>query len=99
MLVFLHSKTCVAELWNEDVSDRQALIAALCEEAGQVAYVYAMAKKPMLAAPMVASYCIVSVLLSRVFLKEKLKASQYACVFAVIVGIVMLGISEGLCEM
>lgn len=32
MLVFLHSKTCVAELWNEDVSDRQALIAALCAE-------------------------------------------------------------------
>lgn len=32
MLVFLHSKTCVAELWNEDDSDRQALIAALCAE-------------------------------------------------------------------
>jgi EamA domain-containing membrane protein RarD len=41
----------------------------------------------------------VSVILSRIFLKEKLKASQYACVIAVIGGIVILGISEGLGEM
>ena len=73
-------------------------VAALFEEFGQVFYVYAMAKKPMLAAPMIASYCIVSVILSRIFLKEKLKASQYACVITVIIGIVMLGISEGLAE-
>ena len=52
----------------------------------------------MLAAPMVASYCIVSVILSRLIIKEKLKASQYACVISVIIGIVLLGISEGLAE-
>ena len=74
-------------------------VAACFEEFGQVFYVFAMAAKPMLAAPMVASYCIVSVILSRIFLKEKLKAGQYACVIAVIAGIVILGISEGLGEM
>ena len=74
-------------------------VAAVCEEFGQIFYVYAMAEKPVLAAPMVASYCIVSVLLSRIFLKEKLKPSQYACVFAVIAGILMLGISEGIGEL
>ena len=73
-------------------------VAACFEEFGQVFYVFAMAAKPMLAAPMIASYCIVSVILSRIFLKEKLKASQYACVIAVIVGIVILGINEGLGE-
>ncbi|MBQ6569069.1 MAG: EamA family transporter [Clostridia bacterium] len=73
-------------------------IAAVCEEFGQIFYVYAMASKPVLAAPMVASYCIVSVILSRIFVKEKLKASQYACVITVILGIVMLGISEGIGE-
>ena len=73
-------------------------VAALCEEGGQIFYVYAMASKPMLAAPMVASYCIVSAILARIFIKEKLKAGQYACVAAVIVGIVLLGISEGLAE-
>ncbi len=79
--------------------ERSKGIAAVCEEFGQIFYVYAMAEKPVLAAPMVASYCIVSVLLSRIFLKEKLKASQYACIFAVIAGILMLGISEGIGEM
>ena len=73
-------------------------VAAVCEEFGQIFYVYAMAAKPMLAAPMVASYCIVSAVLARVFLKEKLRAAQYACVAAVIVGIVLLGVSEGLAE-
>lgn len=70
---------------------------AVCfEQAGQVFYVFAMAAKPMLAAPMIASYCIVSVILSRIFIKEKLMKKQYACIILVIVGIVLLGISEGL---
>lgn len=72
--------------------------AACCEEFGQVFYVYAMAKNPMVAAPMVASYCVVSMLLGRVIIKEKLKAKQYACIAAVVVGILLLGISEGLSE-
>ncbi len=79
--------------------ERTKGIAAVCEEFGQIFYVYAMAEKPVLAAPVVASYCIISVLLSRIFIKEKLKASQYACVFTVIAGILMLGISEGIGEM
>ncbi len=70
--------------------------AAVFEQFGQIFYVFAMARKPMLAAPMIASYCIVSVILSRLIIKEKLEKSQYACVIAVIVGIVILGISEGL---
>ena len=80
-------------------SERPKGAAALCEEFGQVFYVYAMARDPVLAAPMVASYCIISVILSRIFLKEKLKAAQVACVAAVIAGIVLLGISDGLAEM
>lgn len=72
--------------------------AALFEQFGQIFYVYALADNPIVAAPMIASYCIVSAILSRIFLKEKLKASQYACIAAVIAGIVLLGISEGLAE-
>ena len=70
--------------------------AALCEEFGQVFYVYAMAKNPVLAAPMIASYCIVSVILSKIILKEKLAPIKNKCVCLVILGIVFLGISEGL---
>ena len=73
--------------------------AALAEEFGQIFYVFAMGSNPVLAAPMIASYCVVSVVLSRIFLKEKLKLSQYLCVIAVIAGIIMLGVSEGLSEL
>ena len=72
------------------------MAAAVAEEFGQIFYVFAMARNPMLAAPMVASYCIVSVLLSRIFLKEKLRTGQLLSVITVIAGIVLLGISEGL---
>lgn len=74
-------------------------IAAGCEEFGQIFYVYAMASRPVVAAPMVASYCIVSVVLSRIILKEKLSRGQLACVISVIAGIVLLGISDGLAEL
>lgn len=80
-------------------SERSKGIAAVCEEFGQVFYVYAMAARPVLAAPMVASYCIVSVLLSRVVLKENIGRARYACVTLVICGILLLGISEGLASM
>ena len=71
-------------------------IAACCEEFGQVFYVFAMSRNPVVAAPMVASYCVISVLLGRLFLKEKLKPAQYICVFAVIAGIIVIGINDGL---
>lgn len=72
--------------------------AALFEQFGQIFYVYALADNPIVAAPMIASYCIVSAILSRIFLKEKLKAGQYACIAAVVIGIVMMGIADGLAE-
>ena len=70
--------------------------AACCEEFGQVFYVFAMSRNPVVAAPMVASYCVVSVLLGRLLLKEKLRPAQYLCVFAVIAGIIVIGINDGL---
>ena len=73
--------------------------AASAEQFGQIFYVFAMSRNPVLAAPMIASYCIVSVILSRIFLGEKLRRNQAICVALVIIGIVALGISEGLGEM
>ena len=79
-------------------TERYKCFAALCEEAGQIFYVYAMAKNPVITAPMVASYCIISVLLTRAVVKEKLTRYQYLCVLSVVIGIILLGISEGLSE-
>ncbi len=67
-------------------------IGGLCETAGQFTYVFAMADNAVLAAPMIASYCVISVLLGRIILKEKLSRKQYLAIFIVMVGIAILGI-------
>ena len=72
--------------------------AAVLETAGQAAYVYAMSGQGAVAAPMIAAYSIVSLILSRIFLKEKLTKKQYVTVAAVIAGIVLLGVAEGMGE-
>ncbi len=69
---------------------------ALCETAGQFAYIYALGANAVVAAPMISSYCVFSVLLSRVFLKEKLSLKHYGIICIVLAGIVLMGISEGL---
>ncbi len=73
-------------------------IAAIFETAGQFTYVYALSGNGMVAAPFIASYCVASVVLARIFLKEKLSAKQYAMVSLVFAGILLLGIVEGLAE-
>ena len=74
------------------------ITAAVLETAGQAAYVYAMSGQGAVAAPMIAAYSIVSLILSRIFLKEKLSARQYVMVAAVMTGIALLGLAEGLAE-
>lgn len=77
---------------------KSRLSAALFETGGQFVYVRAMSGNGVVAAPMIASYSIVSVILSRLFLKEKLTKTQYFIISIVIFGIVLLGVSEGLAE-
>lgn len=71
-------------------------VGAVFETAGQLAYIYAIAdeKHVAFAAPIISSYCVASVLWSRIFLKEKLSAKHYAMIAMVIVGIVLLGILD-----
>ncbi len=72
--------------------------AAVFETAGQFVYVRAMSGNGIIAAPMIAAYSIVSIILSRIFLKEKLPIKQYIAVGAIMLGIVILGVLEGLAE-
>lgn len=67
--------------------------AAVFETAGQFFYVYAMSSNAVVAAPLIASYSIVSVILSRIFLKEKLSKQHYALILFVMIGIAVLGIA------
>lgn len=69
-------------------------VAAIFETTGQVFYVYAMAQNAIIVAPLIASYSVFSVILSRVFLKERLNRLQYLSVVTVILGIAMLALAE-----
>ena len=70
-------------------------LAAVCETAGQLTYVYAMSDNGAIAAPIISCVCVVSLLLSRIFLKEKLTKRQYMFITIIIVGILMLAVLEG----
>lgn len=70
-------------------------VAAVCETAGQLTYVYAMSGNGAIAAPILSCVCVVSLLLSRIFLKEKLTRKQYLFIGIIIVGILMLAVLEG----
>ena len=75
---------------------KDKVIAAGFETAGQLTYVYAMAGNGAIAAPIISAVCVVSLLLSRIFLKEKLTKKQYLFISIVIIGILMLAIVEEL---
>lgn len=70
---------------------RDKILAAICETGGQFTYVFAMSGNGAIAAPIISSVCVVSLLLSRIVLKEKLTSGQYFFITMVITGIILLG--------
>ena len=75
---------------------KDKILAAVFETAGQFTYVYALGGVDAVAAPILSSVCIVSLLLSRIFLKEKLSWKTYAFIAVVIFGILLLAVAEEL---
>lgn len=70
-------------------------VGAVFETIGQFAYIMAFAYgDAALAAPIISSYCMVSVLWSRLFLKEKLSWKHYACIAVTFAGILIMGIYD-----
>ncbi|MBR7122607.1 MAG: EamA family transporter [Oscillospiraceae bacterium] len=71
-------------------------IGAIFETVGQFAYIYALADEEHVAmsAPIISAYCAVSVLWSRLFLKEKLSWKHYACIATTIAGIIIMGVYD-----
>ena len=67
------------------------LAGTLVETAGQYTYIYAFAfGDAALASPYIAAYSIVTVILSRIFLKEKLKKKQYILIALILAGMITL---------
>ena len=75
---------------------KDKILAAVFETAGQFTYVYALGGVDAVAAPILSSVCVVSLLLSRIFLKEKLSWKTYAFITVVIIGILLLAVAEEL---
>lgn len=71
------------------------LVGAVFETAGQFAYIFAIGANAIAAAPVISAYCMMSVIWSRIFLKEKLSFKHYAMIAICIIGIVVLGALEG----
>jgi len=75
---------------------KDKILAAVFETAGQFTYVYALGGVDAIAAPILSSVCVVSLLLSRIFLKEKLSWKTYVFIGIVIIGILLLAVAEEL---
>ena len=91
LFIFMQIKKVKFELPKQ----KSKIAAAVCETAGQLTYVYAMSGNGAIAAPIISSVCVVSLLLSRIVLKEKLTNRQYLFIGIIIVGILMLAVLEG----
>ena len=87
----------IAKKYKYNLFKKEELVrcgAATSETLGTMTYIFAVAGNPILTAPITSSYCLVTVVLARIFLKERLTKKQYLSVAFVIIGIALLGISE-----
>ena len=75
---------------------KDKILAAVFETAGQFTYVYALGGQDAIAAPILSSVCVVSLVLSHIFLKEKLSWKTYIFIGIVIIGILLLAVAEEL---
>ena len=72
--------------------DKAKISAAIFETIGQFFYVFAMADDSVISATIIGSYFILSLILSRIFLKEKLNKISYLGIGVTSVGIIILSI-------
>jgi drug/metabolite transporter (DMT)-like permease len=72
-------------------AEKPKMLAGVFETAGQFAYIFALGDNAIIAAPLISSYCIFSLVWARIILKEKLQWKQYLVIAVAAVGIVILG--------
>lgn len=92
IILFIYMKIKKVEFTLYKQEDK--ILAAICETIGQFTYVYAMRGNGAIAAPILSSVCVFSLLLSRFILKEKLTKLQYFFILFVISGIIVLAIFD-----
>ncbi|NLZ71551.1 MAG: EamA family transporter [Clostridiaceae bacterium] len=75
-------------------TDRSKMLASVFETAGQFAYIYAIADNPISAAPIISCYSVLTVIWSRIILKEKLSWKHYVGIITAFIGIVILAVFD-----
>ena len=71
--------------------NKHLMLGGLCETVGQIFYMAVMFSDFSAGMVIISAYCAISVLWSRIFLKEKMSWKHYAVIALVIAGIVILG--------
>ncbi len=71
--------------------NKQLYFGGLCETVGQIFYMAVMFSDFSVGMVIISAYCAISVLWSRIFLKEKMSWKHYVVIAMVIAGIVILG--------
>ncbi len=67
-------------------------LGGLCETLGQIFYMAVMFADYEIGMVIISAYCVVSLLWSRVFLKEKLSILHYVAIFVTVLGVIVLGV-------
>ena len=68
--------------------------AGVSDTLGTMTFTFAVGLNPILTAPITSSYCLVTIVLARIFLKERLTPKQYLSLAFLVIGIALLGVSE-----
>lgn len=68
--------------------------AATSETFGTMTFIFAASINPVLTAPITSFHCLLTIVLARIFLKERLSKKQYISLGFVVLGIVMLGFAN-----
>ena len=71
-------------------------VGAVFETVGQFFYIYALADSAHAAVtvPLISSYCVGSMLLGRIFLKERLSKKHWLSIALVVIGVILLAILD-----
>ena len=68
--------------------------AAMSETFGTMTFIFAAELNPVLTAPITSFHCLLTIVLARVFLKERLSKKQYINLGFVVLGVVLIGFAD-----
>ena len=68
--------------------------AATGETFGTMTFIFAAELNPVLTAPITSFHCLLTIVLARLFLKERFSKKQYISLGFVVVGVVLLGFAD-----